>query len=64
MKKVNFTEASAIVGGTCTTTCTVRYVKNGNTCNAVTTCVDKNGKVLSTDSKSTTLTNCGIIVEA
>ncbi|WP_337261265.1 MULTISPECIES: DUF4762 family protein [unclassified Serratia (in: enterobacteria)] len=62
MKKINLFEANSIVGGTCETTCTVRYVKQSATvCNAVTTCVDKNGKEISTSSAPTSLTDCGII---
>lgn len=63
VKKINLFEANAIVGGTCETTCTVRFVKESATvCNAVTTCVDKNGKEISSTTASTALADCGPIV--
>ncbi|WP_076943619.1 DUF4762 family protein [Serratia oryzae] len=63
MKKINLFEANSIVGGTCETTCTVRYVKQSATvCNAVTTCVDKNGKEISSTTEQTNFSNCGVIV--
>lgn len=64
MKKLNITEANTIVGGTCKQTCTVAYVATGTTaCNVVTTCVDKHGKVISTESKPAgSLADCGIVV--
>ncbi|TQI82001.1 uncharacterized protein DUF4762 [Serratia fonticola] len=63
MKKVNFSEANEIVGGTCKT-CTVEYVATGTTaCNVVTTCTDKHGKVVSQDSTPAgSLADCGIVV--
>ncbi|MBC3212333.1 DUF4762 family protein [Serratia fonticola] len=58
MKKLNISEASTIVGGTCKT-CSVEYVNlTPTTCNAVTTCVDKDGKVVSVDSKPVALSSC------
>ncbi|WP_411751238.1 DUF4762 family protein [Serratia sp. (in: enterobacteria)] len=58
MKKVNVFEASAIVGGTCNT-CSVEYVNlTPSTCTAVTTCVDKDGKVVSVDSAPVALNSC------
>lgn len=59
MKKVNVSEANTIVGGTCKT-CTVQYVLTDKTCNAVSTCVDKNGKIVSTDSKLVDVTSCSL----
>ncbi|MFC0226288.1 DUF4762 family protein [Serratia aquatilis] len=64
MKKLSISEATTIVGGNCTQTCTVKYVATGTkACNVVTTCVDKHGKVLSTNSKPAgSLADCNIIV--
>ncbi|HHQ4313529.1 TPA: DUF4762 family protein [Serratia fonticola] len=61
MKKVNVSEANVIVGGTCKT-CTVQYeyVQANKTCNAVSTCVDKNGKIVSTDSKLVDVSSCSL----
>ncbi|AYM93500.1 TPA: DUF4762 family protein [Serratia fonticola] len=60
MKKLNVSEASTIVGGTCKT-CSVEYVNlTPSTCNAVTTCVDKDGKVVSVDSAPVSLANCAL----
>lgn len=51
MKKMNVTEASAIVGGTCET-CVNTYelmtVNTAEVCAAVKTCTDKNGVVTRT----------------
>ncbi|HCH38733.1 MAG TPA: DUF4762 domain-containing protein [Enterobacter sp.] len=48
MKKINMTEASAIIGGTCETcenTYELMIVNGSDVCAAVTTCTDKNGVV-------------------
>ncbi|WP_072010902.1 MULTISPECIES: DUF4762 family protein [unclassified Serratia (in: enterobacteria)] len=61
MKKINLFEANAIVGGTCTT-CSVEYVRGSlTTCNAVSTCVDKNGQIVSTETTPTDIANCGVV---
>ncbi|MFZ1873034.1 MAG: DUF4762 family protein [Chania sp.] len=60
VKKINLFEANSIVGGTCTTVCTIRYVKqSAAVCNALTTCVDKNGNEVSSTTAPTALANCG-----
>lgn len=61
MKKINLSEASTIVGGTCNT-CVNSFemtLVGGNTvCNAVKTCTDKCGVVTKTYS-ATNIANCG-----
>lgn len=48
MKKINALEASAIVGGKHAKVCVVEYVSGtGGACNAVRTCLDKHGRVVS-----------------
>jgi len=51
MKKINMTEASAIIGGTCET-CVNTYelmsINGSDVCAAVKTCTDKNGVVTRT----------------
>jgi hypothetical protein len=61
VKKINLFEANSIVGGTCNT-CSVQYVRESlTTCNAITTCVDKNGKIVSTATTPTDSANCGVV---
>ncbi|WP_071882877.1 DUF4762 family protein [Chania multitudinisentens] len=58
MKKINLSEASVIVGGTAPV-CTVSFEKTSPTvCMQVTTCVDKNGAVVSKASESADLVRC------
>lgn len=59
MKKINASAANAIVGGTCKKVCTLEYVSAaGGACNAVTTCYDKHGKVVSTQTASADSSFC------
>lgn len=60
MKKLNITEADVIVGGTCKEkTCSVKYARGaGGACMAVTTCLDKHGKVASETSAPADAVNC------
>lgn len=59
MKKINLAMANTIVGGTSKPVCTISFEKTSPTvCMEVTTCVDKNGKVIKTSSESTLLANC------
>lgn len=60
MKKVNFVEAEKIIGGTCRV-CTVQFSLSGSTCNAVTTCLDKNGNVVSSKTQEVAAANCGSV---
>jgi len=50
MKKINMSEASAVVGGTttCVNSFELNLVGDQTVCNAVKTCTDKNGVVTKT----------------
>ncbi|CNH14285.1 DUF4762 family protein [Yersinia aldovae] len=62
MKKINMTDANAVVGGTCKTTCkdTYEWLTGSTTltCQAITTCTDKHGKVVSRTATPTSVANC------
>ncbi|CNK93615.1 Uncharacterised protein [Yersinia frederiksenii] len=61
MKKLNMADANTIVGGT-GTTCkdTYEWLTGSTTltCQAVTTCTDKHGKVVSRTAANTSIANC------
>jgi Domain of unknown function (DUF4762) len=61
MKKMNMADANKIVGGTCKTcTNTYEWLSGSTTliCQAVTTCTDKHGSVVSRTVTPTSITNC------
>ncbi|WP_265669255.1 DUF4762 family protein [Klebsiella grimontii] len=61
MKKMTMTEASVIVGGTCTTCVNsfeLTLVGDETACNAVKTCTDKNGVVTKSYTPAA-MANCG-----
>lgn len=62
MKKINTTEANAIVGGHIPKTCEVDFNTVGDECFKVTTCADKNGKTVSEKSEAADLDLCGMSV--
>jgi orotate phosphoribosyltransferase len=59
VKKMNTSDASAIVGGNKKKVCVVEYVGGtGGSCNAVTTCLDKHGRIVSQTIASADVANC------
>ncbi|WP_411754976.1 DUF4762 family protein [Serratia sp. (in: enterobacteria)] len=60
MKKINTFEASVIVGGKHAKVCVVEYVSGaGGACNAVNTCLDKHGRIVSqTITPAADVSNC------
>jgi len=60
MKKVNMKDAAKVVGGGSKAVCTVQYYSDGSECYSVSTCLDKNGNVVSTTKTLVPGANCSV----